>query len=483
MAEKIDFQKWKYWCDILTVNSNALLPCVKWDDVKNALSGLKFCTKEQQYRSHITEEIINQCRSLIVKSSSLDFVQCCEIQADAFRFLRNCCAGSKKLQDHVMFYVFSILMEMLEKILAQNKDSDVVLVKQVLISGIQLLGNLVVDHEENQEIVWMRCSFSFFLKIMKCPSNDAKNCICMVIYNCMRKNPRTELCTTDEGLSLINEIIKMCWTNESNIEWGIFIIESSIQNGSFQQIYVGVRNNDLKLFLLELIEYKLKANQTYDHCISWISLDNALYIAKTFEENISKILNAEMNFDEESSSEVILVNALLRLLCILTSFPEEYDTLRQRKCLLETTLFALRETSTEANRKFFSDLSKFSNPSDRVSNSTHPAFGFKRGLIQLTANTCFHNRTNQDCVRHMGCIPLLLDHCNVDDYNPYICQWAIFCLRNLLEDNHKNQDIIKSLTKLGMASNSRLTEAGFVVEETKDGKLKITGKQNQDPAL
>lgn len=64
-----------------------------------------------------------------------------------------------------------------------------------------------------------------------------------------------------------------------------------------------------------------------------------------------------------------------------------------------------------------------------------------------------------------------------------ICQWAIFCIRNLLEDNPENQDIIKSLAKLGLASNSRLAEAGFVVEETTDGKLKITGKQDQDPAL
>lgn len=39
--------------------------------------------------------------------------------------------------------------------------------------------------------------------------------------------------------------------------------------------------------------------------MSWISLDNALYISQTFEENISKVLNAEINFDvEESSSEV-----------------------------------------------------------------------------------------------------------------------------------------------------------------------------------
>ncbi len=34
--------------------------------------------------------------------------------------------------------------------------------KRVLSSGIQLLGNLVVDHDENQELVWNRCYPYFF---------------------------------------------------------------------------------------------------------------------------------------------------------------------------------------------------------------------------------------------------------------------------------------------------------------------------------
>ena len=36
--------------------------------------------------------------------------------------------------------------------------------------------------------------------------------------------------------------------------------------------------------------------------------------------------------------QVILVNSLLRLLCLLTAFENEYQELRSRNCLLETTL-------------------------------------------------------------------------------------------------------------------------------------------------
>ena len=61
-----------------------------------------------------------------------------------------------------------------------------------------------------------------------------------------------------------------------------------------------------------------------------------------------------------------------------------------------------------------------------------------------------------------------------------ICQWTIFCLRNVLENNLENQQVIRSLTKVGLAHNRRLTEAGFVVEETTDGKLRIVGKHNEN---
>lgn len=44
----------------------------------------------------------------------------------------------------------------------------------------------------------------------------------------------------------------------------------------------------------------------------------------------------------------------------------------------------------------------------------------------------------------------------------------------------ENQQVIRSLTKVGLAPNNRLTEVGFVVEETADGKLRVVGKQNED---
>lgn len=51
-----------------------------------------------------------------------------------------------------------------------------------------------------------------------------------------------------------------------------------------------------------------------------------------------------------------------------------------------------------------------------------------------------------------------------------ISQWAIFAIRNLLERNTQNQELVASLERRGSADYSALRELGFLVEE-RDGSL------------
>ena len=63
-------------------------------------------------RSQITKDIVEQCRNFVENSHFLDFNKCSNIQADAFRFLRNCCVGSKKNQDIVMYVNIYLMRSM-----------------------------------------------------------------------------------------------------------------------------------------------------------------------------------------------------------------------------------------------------------------------------------------------------------------------------------------------------------------------------------
>ena len=49
-ATCLDLEQWKRWCNVISSNSNVPVSCVKWDDVANALVGLKIYTKYEEYR-------------------------------------------------------------------------------------------------------------------------------------------------------------------------------------------------------------------------------------------------------------------------------------------------------------------------------------------------------------------------------------------------------------------------------------------------
>lgn len=60
-----------------------------------------------------------------------------------------------------------------------------------------------------------------------------------------------------------------------------------------------------------------------------------------------------------------------------------------------------------------------------------------------------------------------------------ISQWSIFAIRNLLEHNTQNQELVAALERRGTADYSALRELGFLVEE-RDGSLllKPVGKDS-----
>lgn len=54
-----------------------------------------------------------------------------------------------------------------------------------------------------------------------------------------------------------------------------------------------------------------------------------------------------------------------------------------------------------------------------------------------------------------------------------ICQWAIFAIRNILENNKENQDIVSSMDPRGLADASRLRQFGVEAVELDGGRIKL----------
>lgn len=52
-----------------------------------------------------------------------------------------------------------------------------------------------------------------------------------------------------------------------------------------------------------------------------------------------------------------------------------------------------------------------------------------------------------------------------------ISQWAVFAIRNIMENNVENQEVLQALKQQGVADDSALKEMGFRVEERDGGLL------------
>ena len=80
--------------------------------------------------------------------------------------------------------------------------------------------------------------------------------------------------------------------------------------------------------------------------------------------------------------------------------------------------------------------------------------GYRSRMIAVIGNLCYRARVHQDQLRRLGGIPLVLNHCIIDERNPLIREWSLVAIRNICEDNGENQQFIASLKQQDADTNS-----------------------------
>ena len=71
----------------------------------------------------------------------------------------------------------------------------------------------------------------------------------------------------------------------------------------------------------------------------------------------------------------------------------------------------------------------------------------------------------KDKIRQMNGILLMLQQCVADEDNPFLREWGIWCMRNLLEGNEENQKAVVELELQGTVDMPELYGLGLRVEE------------------
>ena len=272
--------------------------------------------------------------------------------------------------------------------------------------------------------------------------------------------------TTKSGdlfkLFKIFEILLNQIESESS-EWSLWSIQTMVKNNRFLDNFYFHFEDKQKLILLDVInEMVCSENQTKQE----VNDSNVVYLCDLFKQNIGDIVKIDSETNDsnkfnENKFIAIIISKLLSILCELTTIENYLKHFRTDRQLIEclvNTLKTIQLLGKSADSSHFKAKEQLKQISETDIESQNPVFGFKRNIIRLIANLVYKCPQMQDWIREMDGIPLILDCCNIDAKNPYIMQWSIFAIRNIVENNPSNQELLSQLSRNGILIDDQLTE-------------------------
>ncbi|WBW75293.1 Armadillo repeat protein, ATXN10-like protein [Schizosaccharomyces osmophilus] len=103
--------------------------------------------------------------------------------------------------------------------------------------------------------------------------------------------------------------------------------------------------------------------------------------------------------------------------------------------------------------------------------------GVKRECVHFITFAAHLYPATQDDVRNTdGGLSVILSQCNIDDFNPYLREVTVLCIRHLLQNNPDNQAFIANLNPVGISKSEVLEEAGYDSQIDDNGKVKLVPK-------
>lgn len=180
---------------------------------------------------------------------------------------------------------------------------------------------------------------------------------------------------------------------------------------------------------------------------------------KFLVESFKRISGSLLTTFIKDSTCPIEASRLLLILCKGSTMNEKHQQLLQNdKSLLIDAIYLLKmmhESQRSKGQLFTKET--------QVEDS--PINGFKCNLIRLIGNLCYENQSNQDQVREVQGLELILDCSPLDIRNPMITQWVVFAIRNLCQNNPENQQVILQMDKKGQRDKEVLKQYGIDIHD------------------
>uniref|UniRef100_A0A4W6FL71 Ataxin-10 n=1 Tax=Lates calcarifer TaxID=8187 RepID=A0A4W6FL71_LATCA len=430
-----------------------------------ALRDREFRCGQKQAFSRLLKVLTRLSEDLQAASGEDEDLQSVTLQlqliAECFRAQRNSCVQSTRNQS--LLRIQHCICQIVVNLIHINLFILILPHLPALRCGIQFLGNLAVGNQMCKDNIWQLSFPNLLLQLLSVDDEKTVNYASMVFHTCLDEAKVEEL-SEPQNIELALRVMELCRT-QPDLDWTVLIATQHFLKSSalVENMYSGMSHHD-RVTLLELLFAQLREEDS-EEC--GVPASVARFLASSFQEGCGAVLTLATG--SASSDEALTVISLLDVLCEMTSDNRQFMFLQDHPDLLVTTVELLEQVHAigKASKNIFSAAQNFSFSGDGDSS---PVISFKAHLIRLIGNLCHSNTNNQNKVRELEGIPLILDNCNIDSNNPFISQWAIFTIRNLLEHNTQNQQLVAELERRGPADYSALRELGFLVEE-RDGSL------------
>ncbi|XP_062090206.1 uncharacterized protein LOC133796624 [Humulus lupulus] len=416
----------------------------------------------------------------------------------SLRLLRNLCAGEISNQNSFLQKngVGAVLNVFRSARLSSEEDYGFFRI------GLQVLANVCLAGGEHQRLIWNQLFPEEFLALAKIRGREVCDPLCMVIYTCCDGNPEllTDICNGC-GLPVVREIIRTTAAVGFGEDWlklllsrifleqlhtpPLFSVSSLVgpNTAKVEDNVVGdIFFSPEQAFLLRMISEIL--NERLEDIT--VPNDFALRVIEIFKSSIVVVTSGSTTKSglPTGSATIDVLGYSLTILRDICAQESPRDSKGGLVVAVETLLsYGLVELllSLLRNLELPATIRKAINQGENQEGSTNscslkscPYKGFRRDIVAVIGNCAYRRRNVQDEIRQKNGILLLLQQCVTDEDNPFLREWGIWSVRNLLEGNAENQRVVAELELQGSVDMPEISSLGLKVEvDPNSGRAKL----------
>ncbi|GFP78605.1 ataxin-10 homolog [Phtheirospermum japonicum] len=354
----------------------------------------------------------------------------------------NLCAGEIKNQNLFIEQNGVETLSLLVSSLELSLGSDNGLLPMVL----QVLGNVSLAGEQHRSVVWLRFFPDKFLDIAKVRSKETCDPLCMVIYTCSEgSNERSAELFAEPGQHIIVEIIKTITIAGFRQDWvKLLLSRICIEEPYFPSIFsklpqaVETENSNENASQI----HHFGAEKSFFLSILSEILNERvgdIVISNDFSLCIFEFQNGTRS---RNTVDLLVTAGLIKLLIDLLHEVEPLAMIRKAMNTKDA------ENKTISQHYKYCCLYK----------------GFRRDIVVVLGNCSYRKKHVQDEIRERNGILVLLQQCVIDEDNPFMREWGIWSMRNILEGNMENRQLVADLELQDSVDSPEIAGLGLRVE-------------------